>query len=54
MTENSLDESNTFFDGDACAGIIGDKIEITTGSQTLVISLSEIVGFQATGSSFFP
>jgi len=49
--ESLLDEFNTFFKGSAQAKIIGNRLEITIGSQTLIISLPGIVGGQSTGSS---
>lgn len=45
-----LRQFNLFFDGTAKAQIKGDRLEITIGSQTLIISLPEIVGGQSTGS----
>ena len=44
-----MEEFNTFFEGDATAGIVNGKLHITIGSRTLVISLPAIVGAQATG-----
>lgn len=44
-----LDRFNSFFEGTASAEIIGTSLEITIGSQTLLISLPEIVGGHATG-----
>ena len=46
-----LDESNSFFKGNAEARINGSRLEITIGSQTLIISLPEAIGWQSKGSS---
>jgi len=46
-----LKEFNKSFKGQAKAVINGDRLEITIGSQTLIISLPEVIGGQATGSS---
>ena len=42
---------NSFFRGNAEAKIVGDRLEIAIGSQTLIISLPEVIGGQSTGSS---
>jgi len=49
--KNLLDTFNSFFKGSAEAKIIGNRLEITIGSQTLVISLPIILDGHATGSS---
>lgn len=46
-----LKQFNQFFKGTAKAKIAGQRLEITIGSQTLIISLPEIIGGQSTGSS---
>ncbi len=51
MIRNLLDEFNSFFKGSAEAVIIGNRLEITIGSQTLLISLPEVTGGQSTGQS---
>ena len=49
--ERLLDRFNSFFKGSAEAKITNDRLEITIGSQTLVISLPEVIGGQSKGSS---
>jgi hypothetical protein len=49
--EDLLVEFNRFFEGSAEVVIVGNRLEITIGSQTLVIALPQIVGFQAKGLS---
>jgi len=44
MLENILITSNSFFQGNAEAEIVGDRLEITIGSQILIISLPEVIG----------
>lgn len=46
-----IDEFNRFFKGEAHIEVINNQLEITIGSQTLVVSLPAIVGIQARGSS---
>jgi len=46
-----LEEFNSFFKGSAEAIINGNRLEITIGSQTLIISLPEVIGGQSTVSS---
>lgn len=46
-----LDDFNGFFAGSARVVIADDRMEITIGSQTLIISLPQIIGAQAKGSS---
>jgi len=48
---NILHTFNSFFGGAAKAEIKGNRLEITIGSRTLLISLPEIVGAQSTGPS---
>ena len=45
------EEFNRFFEGSAEATIKGNRLEITIGSQTLLISLPEIIGGQSMGQS---
>lgn len=42
--ESLLNDFNSFFEGTAKATIVGNRLEITIGSQTLLISLPQIVG----------
>jgi hypothetical protein len=49
--QNIIDEFNRYFEGDARAVIIKDRLEITIGSVTMVISLPGCVGVEATGPS---
>jgi len=42
--EKILITFNSFFQGNAEAKIVGDRLEITIGSQTLIISLPEVIG----------
>ncbi len=49
--EKLIDTFNSFFKGSAKATITGNRLEITIGSQTLIISLPEIVGGQSKGQS---
>ena len=51
MLEKILTTFNSFFQGSAEAKIVGDRLEITIGSQILIISLPEVIGGQSTGSS---
>ena len=44
MLEKTLTTFNSFFQGKAEAKIVGDRLEITIGSQTLIISLPEVIG----------
>ena len=44
MVENVLDSFNSFFKGTAEVVINKGRLEITIGSQTLLISLPQIVG----------
>ena len=46
-----LEEFNSFFKGKAQALINGNRLEITIGSQTLIVSLPEIIGVDSMGSS---
>ena len=50
-SKNLLDRFNTFFGEEARAVITDNGLEITVGSQTLVISLPEVIGGYAKGSS---
>ena len=45
------EEFNKFFEGDAEIIIADNKMEITVGSRTLVISLPRVISARATGSS---
>ncbi len=49
MEKNLLDRFNSFFEGSARAEINGTKLEITINNATLIISLPEIIGTNATG-----
>jgi hypothetical protein len=51
MVEKILMTFNSFFQGNAEAKIVGDRLEITIGSQNLIISLPEVIGGQSTASS---
>lgn len=51
LTKSLLEDFNLFFKGSATAVINGNRLEITIGCQTLVISLPEVIGGQAKGSS---
>ena len=42
---------NSFFQGNTEAKVVGDRLEITIGSQTLIISLPEVTGGQSMASS---
>jgi len=46
-----LNRFNSFFKGSAEAKIIKGRLEITIGSQTLIISLPQIIGGCGEGSS---
>jgi len=49
--EKLLEQFNSFFKGSAEVRIIKDRLEITIGSQTLIISLPQIIGGHGEGSS---
>ena len=51
MFEKFLEDFNRFFDGKASISLISGRIEITIDSQTLIISLPEIIGGQSKGLS---
>jgi len=46
-----LEEFNSFFNGTASIKITDDRLEITIGSKTLILSLPQIIGIQSKGSS---
>ena len=46
-----LESFNAFFKGNATAQINGTRLEITIGTQTLVVSLPEVIGGQSKASS---
>jgi len=48
--ERLISKFNSFFEGKAKAVIKGDTLEITIGSETLIISLPEIIGARSMGS----
>ncbi len=48
---NLLDRFNSFFEGSARAEINNHRIEVTIGSQTLLISLPEVIGCDSMGQS---
>jgi len=45
-----VEEFNEFFKGSAEIIINGDRLEVTIGSQTLIISLPEVIGGQSKAS----
>ena len=45
--EYLINEFNEIFEGNASIIIVGESLEITIGSQTLIISLPKVVGAQA-------
>ena len=49
--KNLLKQFNSFFKGSARAKIVGNRLEITIGSQTLIVTLPEIIGGQSKDSS---
>jgi hypothetical protein len=49
--EDLINEFNEFFKRHASIIIVGDSLEITIDSQTLILSLPRIVGAQARDSS---
>jgi hypothetical protein len=51
MLEEIIKTFNSFFRESAKAKIIGNRLEITIGSQTLIISLPQVIGGQSTGRS---
>jgi hypothetical protein len=46
-----LKEFNGFFEGYAKIALSNNRIEITIGSRTLIISVLEVIGVQARGAS---
>ncbi len=46
-----LEEFNLFFKGSAEATIDGNRLEITIGSQTLIVSFPVFWGFDSMGQS---
>ena len=49
--DNFLDIFNSFFGGTAEITINGDELKITIGSQTLTVSLPQVIGTESTGQS---
>ena len=49
MIEKLLEIFNSFFGESAKAVINNNRLEITIGSQTLIISLPKVIGGQSTG-----
>jgi len=51
IKSNWIDEFNNFFDGNAYIemDMIKNRLELTVGSQTVVIALPGIVGYQSKG-----
>ncbi len=49
--ENLLDKFNSFFKGTASLVIKDDELKITIGSQTLTVSLPQIIGTESKGQS---
>ncbi len=47
--EELVKEFNQFFEGSARIEVKDDRLEITIGSQTLIISLPEVIGVQSKG-----
>lgn len=47
--ESVLEQFNSFFQGTASAVINDNKLEVTIGSQTLIIALPEVIGGQGQG-----
>ena len=47
--KNLVDRFNSFFEGSAKIEINGSNLEIAIGSQTLIISLPEIIGVDSRG-----
>ena len=50
-TKNLLEKFNSFFKGSAKVVINGTRLEVTINNATLIISLPEVVGSNATGQS---
>ena len=46
-----IDRFNSFFKGSAEIKLVKNRLEITIGSQTLLIALPEIIGGRGEGSS---
>ncbi len=48
---NLIERFNSFFEGTASITFVGDELKITIGSQTLTVSLPQVVGTESTGLS---
>ena len=48
---NLVDRFNKFFEGGGEIKINGNRLEITVGSQTLIVSLPEVIGGDSMGQS---
>ena len=46
-----LKEFNRFFEGDVKIALSNNRLEITVGSRTLILSLPEIIGVDSMGQS---
>ena len=51
MAKSLLEEFNEFFKGSAEIKTSDGRLEITVGSQTLIVSLPEIIGGDSMGQS---
>ena len=49
--ENLIDQFNSYFRGSAKVEIVGDRIAITIGNETMSISLPKAVGWSSTGEA---
>lgn len=47
--EDLINRFNRFFEGNAEIAIYGDELKITIGSQTLTVSLPQVVGTESIG-----
>ena len=48
--DSLLEQFNSFFEGKAEAKISGARLEITIGSQTMIVSMPEVIGGHGRGS----
>ena len=51
VKEDIIDEFNSFFEGSAKIVVNGNRLEITIGSQIMIISLPGVIGVQVKDSS---
>ena len=49
--KNLIEEFNSFFKGRARIAIYGDELKITIGSQTLTVSVPQVIGTESMGRS---